>query len=405
VTGEPPRRPRKQEQEPASPEPTELAPGVLRLQIPINFTGLGHVNSYALVDSRGATIVDAGLPGSETWSAIRQRLRSAELRLQDVHTVLVTHSHPDHFGSAGRLAHAAGADLVAERRFHTWFERMPHTHVDASARGTSGEGHPTAAGTDPGTDPDQAEEDDTGYLGLIRARRTPWGGSPFPTNRRQKIVRRLATRGLVPSMRPPIPTRRVDDGDTLTFAGREWRAVHTPGHTGDHLCLYDPADGLLISGDHVLPTITPHVGGLSPLRDPLGSFLVSLARLLDIGPVRLVLPAHGHPFEDLQTRIDQIVDHHDDRLRALREIGRGGRQTVVEMSQQLFHRPLWGMMAESETYAHLEFLRLRGEAERVRLEDDQLSYSVDPEGSSSARSAAFGAPGAPGASGASDMSS
>ncbi len=378
MTADPSGRPRKQEQEPASPEPTELAAGVIRLQIPINFTGLGHVNSYALVDDRGATIVDAGLPGGETWSAIRQRLRAAGLAIRDVHTVVVTHSHPDHFGSAGRLAHAAGADLVAERRFHTWFEPIPHTHSVAAPPDTS--------------DADEAEEDDTGYLGLIRARRTPWGGSPFPTSRRQKIVRRLATRGLVPSMRPPIPTRRVDDGDTLTFAGRQWRALHTPGHTGDHLCLYEPAEGLLVSGDHVLPTITPHVGGLSPLRDPLGSFLVSLARLLEIGPVQLVLPAHGHPFPDLRGRIEEIVDHHEDRLRALREIGRGGRQTVVEMSQQLFRRPLWGMMAESETYAHLEFLRLRGGAERVRLEDGQLAYSVDPDGSSSAR-AAFGAAG------------
>jgi glyoxylase-like metal-dependent hydrolase (beta-lactamase superfamily II) len=358
-----PARPRKQEQEPASAEITEVAPKVLRLQIPINFTGLGHVNSYALIDSKGAAIVDAGLPGKETWSAIRTRLKDAGLKLSDIHTVLITHSHPDHFGSAGRLAHAANAEIVTERRFHTWFERTPHSHSHS---------HSHAAPDDsPAADDDlenaRPEEDDTGYQNLIKARRTPWGGTPFEHGgRRQKIVRQLATRNLVPSLRPPIPTRRVSDGDKLMLAGREWRAVHTPGHTSDHLCLYDPENELLLSGDHVLPTITPHVGGLSPLSDPLGSFLESLALL-------------------------QIVDHHDERLVSLREIGRStGQATVIELSQQLFRKPVWGMMAESETYAHLEFLRVRGDAERVELADGQLAYSVDPDGTSSAREAAFG---------------
>ena len=384
---EAPRKPRKQEQEPATAEILEVAPNVLRLQIPINFTGLGHVNSYALLDSKGAAVIDAGLPGKETWAAIRARLKDAGLKVSDVHTVIVTHSHPDHFGSAGRLAHEAGAELVAERRFHTWFERSragSHSHTHAAV----GE---EAVGEEGVREPGEAEEDDTGYFALMKAQRTPWGGTPFVTSRRHKVLRTLGSYGLVPSLRPPIPTRRVTDGDVLVLAGREWRAVHTPGHTGDHLCLYDPAEGVLISGDHVLPTITPHVGGLSPLRDPLGSFLESLALLLDIGPVTNVLPAHGHPFIQLEERVRQIVQHHDDRLDDIREIGRNtGQATVVDISQQLFRKPLWGMMAESETFAHLEFLRLRGDAEQIVMPDGQLAYVVDPGGTSSAREAAFG---------------
>lgn len=378
-------RRRRQEQEPASEEIVELAPGVLRLQIPINFTGLGHVNAYALIDERGATIVDVGLPGAETWTAVRRRLSDAGLAVRDVHTVVITHSHPDHFGSAGRLAHEAGAEIVAERRFHTWFERPTHHHSHADVESIAAD---RAAALDDGEEP---EDDDTGYFRLLRERRTPWGGEPFPHTLRQRVTRQLASHGLVPSMRPPIPSRRVDDGDLLDLGGRRWQAVHTPGHTGDHLCLYEPESGLLISGDHVLPTITPHVGGLSPLADPLGSFLASLARLLTLGEVSSVLPAHGHPFPGLAERIDQIVAHHDDRLADLRRIsGEIGLASVVDLSRRLFREPLWGMMAESETYAHLEFLRQRGDAERVRLDDGQLAYRVDEGGLSSAREAAFG---------------
>ncbi len=63
------------------------------------------------------------------------------------------------------------------------------------------------------------------------------------------------------------PTVRLEDAQTITLAGREWVAVHTPGHTEDHLCLFDPAEGTFLSGDHVLPTITPHIGDLATHAD------------------------------------------------------------------------------------------------------------------------------------------
>ena len=84
----------KQEQEPASSEVTEVAPGVLRMQLPISMPGLGHVNCYALVDSDGVALVDPGLPGEESWAALGDRLRQAGIPMRRVHTTIVTHSHP-----------------------------------------------------------------------------------------------------------------------------------------------------------------------------------------------------------------------------------------------------------------------------------------------------------------------
>ncbi len=317
-------RPPKQEQLPASSEVHEVGPGVLRLQLPIAFTGLGHVNCYALLDDKGAAIVDAGLPGRDNWRALVARLAAAGLAVGDVHTVFVTHSHPDHFGGAGRLAEEAGARLVTERSFRTWF-----------------------SGSRPG-----------------RSFETPWGGSPIPHLRRHLWTARLGRWHLLAYARPPVPSGTVSAGEQVRLAGRDWEVLHTPGHTGDHVCLFDPEAGLLVSGDHVLPTITPHVAGLSTLSDPLGTYLESLESLRRLGDITTVLPAHGHPFADLQGRIDDIVGHHDDRLAHLRRIGEElGPATVVDFSQHLFRPAVWGMMAESETYAHLEYLRLRGEAE------------------------------------------
>ena len=53
-------RPRKQEQEEATTEITEVVPGVLRTMLPVNLPGLGHVNCYVLEDERGVAVVDPG---------------------------------------------------------------------------------------------------------------------------------------------------------------------------------------------------------------------------------------------------------------------------------------------------------------------------------------------------------
>ena len=135
-------RPPRQEQEEASPEVTEVAPGVLRMQLPIWMPGLGHVNMYGLVDDRGLTVVDPGLPGPQSWKAMKARLKSAGYRVKDIHTVLVTHSHPDHFGGAGRIAREAGARVVTHNAFSTWTVKGPEPAARAVGRRSAARSRP-----------------------------------------------------------------------------------------------------------------------------------------------------------------------------------------------------------------------------------------------------------------------
>ena len=65
-------RPPKQEQLPATDGVTEVAPGILRLQLPIAMPGLGHVNCYILEDERGVAVVDPGLPGPDVVEGAQQ---------------------------------------------------------------------------------------------------------------------------------------------------------------------------------------------------------------------------------------------------------------------------------------------------------------------------------------------
>ena len=366
-------RPPKQEQEPAADGVTEVAPGVLRLQLPIQMTGLGHVNMYALLDERGAAIVDPGMPGPISWRSVVKRLKQADLRMQDVHSVIVTHSHPDHFGGASQLASEAGAEVVTHADFQSWHMRRPHSHADASADAATDENDDAAKPAQPGPD-----------MRPPWGGQSPWGGGGGGGIRRQLPIRRrlmlrvMGSRAIARVFSFPTPTVRLSDGDVIKLAGREWTAVHTPGHTIDHLCLYDGEEGVLLSGDHVLPTITPHISGMSSGEDPLRDFFESLDRVAGLEGARLVLPAHGHPFEDLPGRVASIKAHHEERLDKIREISAAlGPATVPDFSQQLFRRERWGGMAESETYAHLEHLRLSGQAER-REEDGVFIYEVAP---------------------------
>ncbi len=372
-----PTKPRKQEQEDASTEVTEVAPGILRLQLPINFSGLGHVNCYALEDKDGFTLVDPGMPGPANWKALLDRLGRAGTGIEHVHGVVVTHSHPDHFGGAGKVRVESGAKVISSTTFRTWFD--PVTDGDDVVE------DPDASGEAAAVLREEADERPP-PLPKFTGRETPWGGKhpmpPLAFRIRMKVLGPLRRRWMV----PPKPSVRLADADTIVLAGREWVSVHTPGHTSDHLCLYDPTEGVLLAGDHVLPTITPHIAGHSGPRsvadgeagsDPLADFFTSLDKVAALDGVTTVLPAHGHPFHDLAARTEAIKAHHVERLDILRQASEGlGEATVEELSHELFRQRSWGPMADSETYAHLEHLRLGGEVESRRV-DGLLRYKLD----------------------------
>ncbi len=355
-------RPRRQEQEPATTEIEEIAPGVLRSQLPIDMPGLGHVNCYILEDDRGVALVDPGLPSKDSYAALEKRLTSVGVPLKRVHTVIVTHSHPDHFGGAGWLRSQTGAEIVTHRTFRLMWDPTEPPDIDV-------EDVPALAGA---VTPHDEE--------LPHVRRFPWEGTPwggpgvnFPWKR--KMMFRLAR--TFPKMRRlPVPTVRLDEAQTISLAGRDWIAVHTPGHTDDHLCLFDPVEGCMLCGDHVLPTITPHIGGMGTTRDPLGLFFQSLDKVAAFGPdVKIALPAHGRPFADLAGRAEEIKVHHEGRLQKLRDTAEelDRPASVMEMSTHLFSPRAQGAMADSETFAHLEHLRLGGEMVR-RDNDGVLEY-------------------------------
>jgi hypothetical protein len=132
-------KPARQEQESATEEITEVAPNILRMQLPITMPGLGHVNCYALEDERGVAVVDPGLPGPAPWDALVARLGSAGIPLAGAHRDRHPFA-PRPLRRGGRIRDETGADIVTHERFRVWWDPPRSTPRTPSRRRTTAMG-------------------------------------------------------------------------------------------------------------------------------------------------------------------------------------------------------------------------------------------------------------------------
>jgi glyoxylase-like metal-dependent hydrolase (beta-lactamase superfamily II) len=164
------------------------------------------------------------------------------------------------------------------------------------------------------------------------------------------------------------PDRFLHDGDPVPLATRAVRAVWTPGHTPGHLCLHDAAAGVLLTGDHLLPRISPNIGvhGRDEEGDPLRAYLESLDRTMAFRAEE-ALPAHEYRFRGIDARAADLITHHRDRgaeiLAAVDHLGEAPAWAIAaELSWSRGWASLHGMMrrmALAETVAHLLYLTNR----------------------------------------------
>ena len=183
----------------------------------------------------------------------------------------------------------------------------------------------------------------------------------------------------------PVDFVGLKDGETFAVGDYTLTVVTTPGHTGGHICLYEPDAKFLISGDHVLGDITPNLQSWGDDDDPLGDFLASLERVSSLD-VELCLPGHRRLIEDCSGRIAELIEHH--RLRAnevieiLNESPRNAYDTAGRMSWDIVARSwedfpiMQRWFATGEALAHIHYLEVRGLVERSS-ENGQVLYRSD----------------------------
>jgi len=320
----------------------EVAQGIFLLHLPLPMKPT-IVNVYLVRGSADEdadaewALVDTGVGSKDSIAAFRECLELAGCRPEQLNKIIVTHHHPDHFGSAGPYKELCDAEVFV--------------HPAEWERSQS----------------------------FMPADRPRWVIDWFeahgiPVDRFANIPgQRDFWQGLYRTAAPDVD---LADGLEIAVGDRILRAVWTPGHADGHCVMYLPRERVMIAGDHLLPRITPHVGfGPRTEGDPLGDFLASQRKIQKLD-VDCVLPAHGGVFEDHVKRSNQIIHHHEVRLSEMLGFLRRGPRTGYDLARHAFgfddDSPVtYQFPATFETLAHVEHLKTLG-----KVVSEQDRYGV-----------------------------
>jgi recombination protein RecT len=157
------------------------------------------------------------------------------------------------------------------------------------------------------------------------------------------------------------PDRELVDGEVLAVShgGRHHslKAIHTPGHAANHVCLVLLEDGLLFSGDHILNGSTTVV---DPPDGDMSAYIDSLDRLISACEqygIEFILPAHGHVLGFARKAIEMLKAHRLQReakvVAAMRQRPGGTLDDWVELAYADVPPRMWPM-AKRSLLAHVQ---------------------------------------------------
>ncbi|MEE8372518.1 MAG: MBL fold metallo-hydrolase [Dehalococcoidia bacterium] len=322
----------------------EVYPGIHHIRLPIPFAVSGEIgeivadsNSYLIRGNDGWLLVDPGWDDPQTLGVLEEGIRQAGASIEDISQIVATHFHPDHYGLAGQVRKISGAKVALHQKESPFIELR---HIPSEQR----------------------------LQGM-----TDW------------LLRNGVPENEIPdvdfTMKMDVPDVFLSGGEKIGTGQFDFEVMWTPGHSPGHICLYDKEKRLLISGDHIIADITPDISAY-PMSgsNPLGDYLNSL-RKVDKLDVQLVLPGHGSPFDYFQRRVNEILEHHRDRMKAILGILKDGPMTAYEIASRIQWIPQKGgvawealdslnqRMALMETLAHLGMLQEDEEVGKVATPD------------------------------------
>jgi glyoxylase-like metal-dependent hydrolase (beta-lactamase superfamily II) len=294
--------------------------------------GLPYVLLY-LIASKGETLlVDCGWNTDDSLLALQEQLHEVGTDVTDIQNLLLTHAHPDHCGLGGRLKELTSCKI--------WMHELETGFLESRY-----------------ADPDALLE-----------RMDSW----YSRHGVDPIDKEALERGSMP-MRFFVsifkPDEQMKGGETMSVGDFVFEVVWTPGHSPGHICLYEPNHRLLLSGDHVLPKITPNVS-LHPQQreNPLKDYLESLDKVAQL-KIDRVLPAHEWDIEWFKKRIDEMKDHHNERLEEMFEsVPSEDAVTATDVAQRIrwatgsydSFPPFMKRAAIGEALSHLVYLASLG---------------------------------------------
>lgn len=128
------------------------------------------------------------------------------------------------------------------------------------------------------------------------------------------------------------PDVQIEDGDVFTGPGWTLEALHTPGHTSNHVCFALKEENVLFSGDHIMAWSTSVV---SPPDGDMGDYMTQLERIRERGFDRL-WPTHGPAVDDPETFVSAYLEHRRERERQILAEIAAGRTDIRSMVASMY---------------------------------------------------------------------
>ena len=247
----------------------EVLPNLYKMEIPLPRNPLKAVNSYVIKDNERNLMIDTGMNRPACQTAMKECLNELDLDLRKT-DFFISHFHADHAGLVSELATDSSTVYLSR-----WDGGI-----------VSGKG---------------------GWKGFSQSGIL----QGFPLEELQSAQQNHPGYKYSPKKVPEITC--LDEGDVLSAGDYTFQCVYTPGHTPGHMCLYEKEKKLFMAGDHILDDITPNIQSWSETDDALGDYLASLEKVYTFD-ISLVLPGHRRLIENCRGRIDELKEHHRNRL-------------------------------------------------------------------------------------------
>jgi glyoxylase-like metal-dependent hydrolase (beta-lactamase superfamily II) len=287
---------------------------------------VGPVNVY-LVEGDQLTLIDTGPRSAETFRVLEQEVGARGFSLSDIRRIVITHTHPDHFGLVRQIMDRSGAEIWTHPYNAGWFNDL---------------------------------DEEVRRRGLFTLQVFQQAGVPDVIL--QAMAQSSSRYGHMFEAAPA--SHWLHEGDTFELGGKPWQVLHTPGHASGHISFYEPRSRQMIAGDHLIKHISsnpmlegPRVEG-QPRDSALVQYLESMRRVSQFD-VTVAYSGHGEEITAHRELIEQRLAFHVARADHIYSLIAERERTAYELMRELFSRltDFEIFLGLSEVIGHLDILQ------------------------------------------------
>ncbi len=323
----------------------EVLRNTYKIEIPLPRSPLKALNSYLIKAEERFFIIDTGWNHQECMQVMFSNLKKLNVDLGKT-DFFITHLHADHLGLVGKLATDTST---------VYFNQKEASMVNSES---------------------SEWERRWQKLDAVYIR------NGFSEDELRKSM--VNHPGRQYNLKTRLDFCILKEGDTIQVGEYSFRCIETPGHSPGHMCLYEPNKKILVAGDHILSNITPNITFWPEMKDSLREYLASLEKVyaLDVG---LVLPGHRSIWNNHRSRIKELQEHHQARLKEVISALEDGEKTTFQVAPYVtwnINYNSWELFpaaqkwfAVGETLAHLEYLEGQGMVRR-EMKENKILFSL-----------------------------